>query len=568
MKIPSRFLLLISVLLFIQGFPTRLNGQLKNSPDSALLKTQKFLNSLGKKFSVTELTYLKKLNLANLEITDKNIHSLNSLKQLRTLILSDTQISGKTLGDLSKNSQLKTLELENIPLREDLLDSISKIKPLTRLNISNTALTDKGLLPLTNLKNLQTLNISGTQVSNTGMEIIGKIKSLRSLNLARNQLSNPGLKSLSQLKNLDTLVLSETLIDDDGLKYLLDLPSLKFLDLSDTRISNNGLKYLKTIIKLSHLNLANTDIDNKGLSDIFDFKNLNYISISGTQISYVDFMNLKSSMPTVEINAHYVIIPPEYKTDINRIFGNNDPEMEIKTAPIVDISIKDPLIVGLAIPFEIAFINPDGLIDRNYHLKSDLVFNLKNTPFTLSSGKAKKSGQDTIILPSSEINFANGIVSGTISVERISNGRTLVVYRKSPDKEGLLEYLGSFKIDMLFSDVEKVVFSKNHLEANTGEELEIKISVYNYLGQKIEGKVGKTIHFLIQSNHALIIDGKQQLNTFNIHPSRFSKGEALIRIKAEKQGQYVLSYHGGQTIQGSGMGKQDNSISIKIESSI
>ncbi len=566
MKTLSSLLLLIIVLLFAQGHPTCLNGQPQKNIDPALQKTHEFLKSLGKDFSVVELKYLKKLNLTNLEVTDKDIRSLNSLKQLQTLILSNTQISGKGLGDLSRNLHIKTLELKNTPLKMDHLSSLSRIKQIRELNLSKTTLTDKGLISLTKLKNLRNLNISSTQISNAGMEIVGKMNSLQSLNLAGNQISNLGLKSLKQLKSLETLVLSDTIIDDDGIKQLLDLPSLRFLDLSDTKISNKGLKTLKKINKLSHLNLANTSINDKGLTDIFDFKNLKYISISGTQISYTDFMSLKSSMPHVEINAHYVVIAPDSKTDISQIFGSKDPVIE--ATPIVDISIMDPLIVGLAIPFEITFINTKGLVDRNYHLDSDLIFKLKNTPFTLFSGKTKKSGHDTIALTNSEINFANGIMKGAISVERISSGLRLDVYRKSQKEKKPLKYLGSIKIDVLFSDVEEVVFSEKYLKTSTGEEVEIKIAVYNYLGEKIIGKVGKTIHFLISSNHALIVDGKKQYKTFNIPPGRFKKGEASFKIKAEKKGKYVLSFHSGQTSQGNRFQKRGNSISIKVESSI
>ncbi|MBU2510091.1 hypothetical protein KJ966_02095 [bacterium] len=568
MKIPSGFLLLITILLLFQGSPTCLLGQVKNHSDSTLKETREFLSSVGKRYSSIELEYLKRLNLSNLRITDENIEKLNGLEQLQTLILSGTQISGSGLGSLSKNRQLKTLILKNTLLQNDQLVSISGIRQLSQLNISETELNDQGLLSLEKLSNLRHLNVSSTRISNEGMEIIGNLSSLESLNLGHNQLSDTGIKSLGRLQNLETLVLRDTLISDDGLVHLMAMSSLKNLDLSDTRITNQGLEHLKKISKLSSLNLANTDIDANGLSDIFEFIGLTYVSVSGTHISYADFMNLKRSMPHVEMNAHYVVIPPDSKIDVKRIFGDGDSEKESKPSPAVDIWIKKPLVVGLAVPFEIAFINSDGFVDSDYRLETDLVFKLKNVPFTLFSGGIKKSGQDSITLSKSEVYISKGIIKGEIAVERVSSRRKLEIYQTSLKKDVQPEYIGSSRIDRLFSDVERVVFSENYLEGNTGEELEIRISAYNYLGQKIKGKIGKTIGFLILSNHDLIIDGKMQRYAFEIHPSRFRNGEASIKVKAEKKGQYVLSFDSGQRPYDNNLPSRGNYVSIKIESSI
>ncbi len=560
--------MLITILFLIQGAPTCLIGQQKSNVDPALKETQAFLNSLGKKYSIVELKYLKKLNLTHLGVSDENISKLNGLEHLQTLILTNTRVSGSGLGSLSKNQQLRTLVLKNAPLRNDQLDAVSGIKQLNHLNLGKTPLTDKGLQSLAKLPGLKSLDISRTRISNTGMETIGKLSSLTSLDLGDNQLSDSGIKALGRLKNLETLVLSNTLISDEGLIHLLALPSLKNLDLSDTRITNKGLKHLKKVSKLSRLNLANTKIDANGLSDIFEFSGLTYVSVSGTQISYSDFMDLKKSMPHVELNAHYVVIPPGSKTDVSRIFGNGELEKEIKTSPAVDVWIKRPLVVGLAVPFEIAFINSEGFVDIDYKLESDLVFKLKNVPFTLFSGKTKKSGQDSITLSKSELYISKGIIKGEIAVERVSSKRKLEIYQKSPLENIQPEYMGSSRIDRFFSDVERVVFSQNYLEGHAGEEFEIKISVYNYLGNKIKGKVGKTIGFLILANNDLIIDGKTQRNAFKIHPSRFRDGEVLIRVKAEKKGQYVLSHDSGQRPYDPKLSYRGNYVSIRIESSI
>ena len=188
---------------------------------------------------VINLPALKKLQLADVPITDAMLKDIGRLKNLEWLGLEGSKITDAGLSHLSGLPQLKNLVLGSV-----------NAEPRVR---STTAITDAGLLHLKNLKILELLSLNGTCVTDKGLSEIVSLPELWGLFLAETRVTDAGLVSLQRAQKLTDVSLQNTAITDEGLRALSCLPNLYGLNLSNTRITDQGLSHLAAAPKLMKL---------------------------------------------------------------------------------------------------------------------------------------------------------------------------------------------------------------------------------------------------------------------------------------------------------------------------
>jgi hypothetical protein len=127
--------------------------------------------------ALRELTYLKRLDLSNSQITDAGLVHVEELSMgcpIWELYLSGTDVTDSGLVHLQK------------------LDSLSE------LHLGSTQITDDGLVHLKALTDLRTLDLRYTGITDSGLQHLQGLAGLQSLVLVRTQVTDEGVKRLQQ----------------------------------------------------------------------------------------------------------------------------------------------------------------------------------------------------------------------------------------------------------------------------------------------------------------------------------------------------------------------------------
>lgn len=192
--------------------------------------------------------------ITTLEIGSEDILSLNGIEAFSNLT---TIKIGRTLidsVDLTNNLQLVSINLAD----NELIDlQISSLQQLKRLALSNNELSN---LDLSNLPKLEELDLRNNNFSSLNLSNLLK---LNDLNLRDNYLSSLSLSGLPDLldinvtrNNLDSIDFSET-------------PKLRSITISGNNITNIDVKHLRDLISLVLHNCPIKTLDIAGLSNLF-----------------------------------------------------------------------------------------------------------------------------------------------------------------------------------------------------------------------------------------------------------------------------------------------------------
>jgi serine/threonine protein kinase len=165
---------------------------------------------------------LKRINLADRQITDREMGYLNNLPDLDYLSLKGTPISDAALN----------ANLEGLP-------------KLTQLELGNTNLTNEALACLKRLPKVHSVWLDHSRFGDSGMRQVKDIAGLKRLYLEHSAITDAGLEPLKDIPDLWELSLSHTAITDAGLLHLHSMKSLHGISLQSTRITADGLKKLR-----------------------------------------------------------------------------------------------------------------------------------------------------------------------------------------------------------------------------------------------------------------------------------------------------------------------------------
>jgi len=552
-------LLFIIILFFYSGC-------LSFSTSKSLTDTKKYLESLGKKFTLHELLELKRLNLSDSAVTDNGLRYISNLKKLQILLLKRTDINGDGLAHLGKNRNLVSLDLESSQLSDDGMKGFLKSAKFSYLNLSKTGISDYGIKNLLHLVQLNELNLSGTLITDESISLLSKFKlkkldisktdirgrtfflleknkNLAHLNLSYLRLQESAVPHIRQLKFLESLKMRGSSISDSDIASIVFPETLKYLDLSDNPFTNRGLAALKKKSGIRHLDISDTKITGKGFAHFIKYKSLKKLNISGISATYKSLMYLKLSLPETDITAHYMISSGRDSAGVLKFpFRSKPVKMRIGQG---DVWLKEPLVPGISVPVKVVFFDVRRRIKKDFKLKSDLIFKLNGVSLTVFSGSSYKSGKGKVIFKYGNAECRDGVFSGKISVNRIVTGSVLEVWLKgknnSPDT-----FIGETQVDFMFRDVAGVFLTALESPVKAGKTHVLKIYPYDYRGRAVRKWPARGLRFFVDSEYPVYIDRKAQKGTFWLKPSVYQNGVAAISVRADKTGSYSIIYRNGR----------------------
>jgi Leucine-rich repeat (LRR) protein/tRNA A-37 threonylcarbamoyl transferase component Bud32 len=288
--------------------------------------------------------------LAEGQVSDKDITPLQDAKDLACLDLSDSHITNaglnvvrdKSLTKLSLNdcnvndlkavrsmASLRELRLSGAAINDQSLEAVSRLSGLVRLSLNYTSITDSCLPSLYSLSNLEQLSLLGCKkISITAIkELEAKLPCCRVSYCRYSGLSDPTIDvprdiNMSELANqrlaayvkgqptyLNAVYPDATYLDvakmiavsgtmpalpgltDDGLKVLEKATDLQTLILADQSVSDRGLHALRGL-KLVELSLSGTNA--KSLDYLKGQKNLKRLYLDGLRLNASAFDVLAS----------------------------------------------------------------------------------------------------------------------------------------------------------------------------------------------------------------------------------------------------------------------------------
>lgn len=244
--------------------------------------------------SVSGLSKLKALDLADTQITDAGLKSLKPLRNLELLNLNGTQVSAAGLRELELAS-LKQLELQSTAMDDGGMDILKRVSPdFNYLNLEGTAVSDAGMAAVAGLKELWYLNVSHTRITDAGLAPLEGLEQLRTLHLSGCEIGGSGLKYLGE-HEFSELKLDHTAMDDDGLKQL-KRHRFRSLGLQFTRITDKGLPVLKDLEQLDWLYLDGNSISDAGLAHLSVLQGLRGLSLAETGVTEEGLQTLEKAI--------------------------------------------------------------------------------------------------------------------------------------------------------------------------------------------------------------------------------------------------------------------------------
>lgn len=165
---------------------------------------------------LSALTELRDLGLASLPITDDGMRIVATFSKLDFLDLTGTRVTGDGLAHLN-SLRLKRLNLGQTRVGDRDLIPLADQVQLSELWLSGTSITDASCEGLAKLPNLRELNLDGTSVGDAGLEKLAESKSLTLLWLRSTRITDAGIDALARMKGLRAINLAETRITPDGL---------------------------------------------------------------------------------------------------------------------------------------------------------------------------------------------------------------------------------------------------------------------------------------------------------------------------------------------------------------
>ena len=109
------------------------------------------------------------LDLRAVDIGDRGMAALASLKSLQELNLSDGRFSDKGLVNLAQLPKLQRLEVARVKITDEGIATLAGITSLQALNLDYSGVTDKSLEILKPLENLQELSLDHNVVTDKGV---------------------------------------------------------------------------------------------------------------------------------------------------------------------------------------------------------------------------------------------------------------------------------------------------------------------------------------------------------------------------------------------------------------
>ncbi|XP_061343542.1 probable LRR receptor-like serine/threonine-protein kinase At3g47570 [Gastrolobium bilobum] len=171
------------------------------------LKNQNWGGTLGP--ALGNLTFLRKLNLSNINLRGKIPKQVGRLKRLQVLDLRTNNLGGEVPIDLTNCSNLQVIFLSYNNLTGKIPSWFGSMTQLTQLHLAVNNLVGVISPSLGNLSSLQSISLSRNHLEGNIPHAFGRLSNLKELYLGLNSLSGIVPPSLYNLSNIQDFVLVE-----------------------------------------------------------------------------------------------------------------------------------------------------------------------------------------------------------------------------------------------------------------------------------------------------------------------------------------------------------------------
>lgn len=211
------------------------------------------------------------------------------------------RVTDDWLKRLSNISTLRKLDLANCAIQGDGLQHISTLKGLRELNLTLTPVNDDALKHLAGLTELRNLGLASTQCTGTGFTHLKSLTKLENVNFHFTPLNDAGLQAISQLPLSGRLWFAHTKFTDQGATHLKNLTQLKRCGIGSADKASSG----EAVAALSNLQLEDlTLLDNQanalGIAHATKIATLIRFDVSHAPTVKDDSLLLVAQMPKLE----------------------------------------------------------------------------------------------------------------------------------------------------------------------------------------------------------------------------------------------------------------------------
>lgn len=211
------------------------------------------------------------------------------------------RVTDDWLKRLSNISTLRKLDLANCAIQGDGLKHISSLKNLRELNLTLTPVNDDGLKHLSGLTDLRTLGLASTQCTGTGFTHLKPLTKLENVNFHFTPLNDAGLQAISLLPLSGRLWFAHTKFTDEGASHLKNLTQLKRCGIGSANKASSGEAIAAlTKLPLEDLALLDNQANAVGISHASKISTLLRLDVSHAPTVKDESLLLVAQMPKLE----------------------------------------------------------------------------------------------------------------------------------------------------------------------------------------------------------------------------------------------------------------------------
>lgn len=198
-------------------------------------------------------------------------------------------------------SSLKKLGLANCQITNDGLQHVGKLTGLEELNLTLTSISDDGLRHLGDLTHLRNLGLASSQCTGTGFSHLGKLKHLENVNFHFTPLNDAGLQAICAVGVSGRLWFAHVKFTDEGAKSLQQLKVLKRCGMGSNVPQSSG----EAVASLAHLPLEDLSLlDNQanpvGIAHAAKIQTLKRLDVSYAPTANNSALAMVAALPHIE----------------------------------------------------------------------------------------------------------------------------------------------------------------------------------------------------------------------------------------------------------------------------